>query len=252
MLIFRKRKANYVSFELLGILWLWCVEVSVIQIDPREVVSCGIFYSILIGPTILSNLYLASISIDRTVMILYPIHYRRLITLRHVLVRIVLIGLIIILFMIPHHYYYYYNEKTTIFICEFHTFVDQWKVQLWPFLHAILFVSIPYLITCLSSVILLKNRCHQRRIYKKKLSKKARRLERNSILILFISITTFCSILPFVILQIFIVHDQVFNYEIISIIHWKTYRLLLNWFLILGALNYSFKFYIHLIISKLF
>jgi len=225
---------------------------SIIKIDPREIFSCGIFYSILIGPTILSNLYLASMSIDRTLIILYPARYRHSITPRHVLIRICLIFLIIILFMIPHHFYYYYDKKTTIFICEFHTFVDQWRVRLWPILHAILFVSIPYSITCISSIILLKNRCHHRRIYKNKLSENARRLERNSILILFISITTFCSTLPFVILEIFIVHDRLFNHGIMSITRWKTYKLLLNWFLTCGAVNYSFKFYIRLIISKQF
>ena len=238
---------------MLGILWLWCVEVSIIKIDPREVVSCGIFYSFLIGSTILSNLYLASMSIDRTVMIFYPSRYRRWITQRHVLLRMCFILLIIILFMIPHHFYYYYNKNTTIFICQFHRFVVQWRVRLWPFLHAILFVSIPYLITCLSSIILLHNRCQQRRIMKNKLSENARRLERNSIVLLVVSITTFCSLLPFVILQIFIVHDQLFNHnQIISTHRLEIYRILLNWFLILGAVNYSLKFYFNLFISKLF
>ncbi len=88
---------------------------------------------------------------------------------------------------------------------------------------------------------------------KNQLSENARRLERNSIVILFISITTFCSLLPFVILQIFIVHDQLFNHHgIITTNRWKIYRILHNWFLILGAVNYSFKFYVNLIISKLF
>jgi len=191
-------------------------------------------------------------SLDQSVMILYPNRYRLLITRRHVIVRIVLILIITILFMIPHHFYYYYNKKSTIFICEFYTFIDQWKIRLWPFTHAILFVSIPSIITCISSIILLQNRCHHRKIHKNKLSENARRLERNSILLLFISITIFFSILPFVILEFLIVHDSLFNHGIMSSTKWKTYKMLLNWFLTLGSLNYSFKFYLRLGLSKTF
>ncbi|CAF1063159.1 unnamed protein product [Rotaria sp. Silwood1] len=70
---------------LFGVFWLWCVDMSIIKTDPREIFSCGIFYSILIGPTILSNLYLASMSIDQSFMILYPAHHRLLITRCYVL-----------------------------------------------------------------------------------------------------------------------------------------------------------------------
>ncbi|CAF3107407.1 unnamed protein product [Rotaria sp. Silwood2] len=185
-------------------------------------------------------------------MILSPAHHRLLITRCHVLIRIFLIFIIVILFMIPHHFYFYYNKKTTIFICEFHTFIDHWKIRAWPFLHAILFVSLPSIITCISSVILIHNRCNQRKINKNKLSKNARRMKRNSILVLFISIATLFSILPTVILEAFIVHDRLFNHYIFCSIRWKIYRILLNWFLSLSALNYSSKFYIRLIISKIF
>jgi hypothetical protein len=225
---------------------------SVTKIDPRQILSCGIFYSILIGSTILSNLYVASMSIDRTFMILYPTRYRTLITRRHVLIRIFLILIIIIFIMIPHHFYYYYDKNTTLFICEFHTFIGQWRIRIWPILHAILFVSLPSIITCVSAIILLHNRRNHRRIHKNKLSENARRIERNSILVLFVSVALSFSLLPAVILQIFIVHDRFFNQGIFPSIRWKTYRILLNWFLALSALNYSFKFYIRLFISKKF
>ncbi|CAF3576103.1 unnamed protein product [Rotaria sp. Silwood1] len=238
---------------LFGILWLWCVRMSIIKTDPREIFSCGIFYSILMGPTILSNLYLASISIDRTYMILYPTRFRLVITRRHVFIRLLLIFIIVILIMIPHHFYYYFNKKTTIFICEFDTVIKHWRVRIWPFLHAILFVSLPSIITFISSVILLHNRCNQRKLHNNnQLSKTARRMKRNSILILSMSIFILFSLLPTVILEIFIVHDRLFNDDILCSIRWKTYKILLNWFLILSALNYSSKFYIHLIISKTF
>ncbi|CAF4747465.1 unnamed protein product [Rotaria sp. Silwood1] len=237
---------------LFGVFWLWCVDMSIIKTDPREILSCGIFYSILIGPTILSNLYLASMSIDQGFMILYPAHHRLLITRYHVLMRLLLIFIVVILFMIPHHFYFHYNKKTTIFICEFYTFIDHWKIHAWPLLHAILFVSLPSLVTCISSVILLHNRFNQRRMNKNHLSNNARRMKRNSILTLFISIATLFSILPTVILEALIVYDRLFNDDILCSIRWKTYKILLNWFLTLSALNYSSKFYIRLLISKRF
>jgi hypothetical protein len=154
--------------------------------------------------------------------------------------------------MIPHQFYYYYDKNTTVFVCEFNTFIDQWRIHLWPFLHAILFVSVPSLITCISSIVLLQNRCKHRRITKNNISENARRIERNSIFVLFVSIVVLFSLLPSVILEIFIVHDRLFNHEIYCSSRLKTYKILLNWFLILAAGNYSSKFYIRVFISKIF
>lgn len=85
----------------IGLFWRWCIGMSIIRIGPRQIFSCEIFYSLLIGPAILSNLYLASMAIDRSLMIFHPNRYRLLVTQRHVL--------IVILCMIPHHFFYYYN-----------------------------------------------------------------------------------------------------------------------------------------------
>ena len=225
---------------------------SIIKIDPRQIISCGLFYNVLIGSTILSNLYLASMSIDRSFMILYPARYRLLITQRHVLLRILLILLIVIIFMIPHQFYYYYNPKSTIFICEFHVSINRWEIRIWSFLHAIIFVSLPSIIICISSIILLHNRCHHRQKSNNKLSTNARRMERNSILIFLTSIIILFSLLPTVILEIFMVHDRLFNYQVVCSIRWRIYKILLNWFLTLLSLNYSLKFYIRLAISRSF
>ncbi|CAF1009280.1 unnamed protein product [Adineta ricciae] len=84
---------------------------SLIKTDPREILSCGIFYNLVIGPTILSNIYLALMSIDRSIMILYPSRYRILITRRSVLIRVYLVLVLVIIAMIPHHFYFYYNKK---------------------------------------------------------------------------------------------------------------------------------------------
>ncbi len=224
---------------------------SIFKTDPRHILPCGIFYIILVGPTILSNLYLASMCLDRILMILDPARYRRVITPCHVMIRLFLILIIVIIVMTPHPFYYYYDTKTTIFICEFHKFINPWRIRIWPFIHAILFVLIPSIITCTSSIILLQNRCNHRKTHQNRLSEIARRMERNSIFLVFISIIISLSLLPFVILEIFIVNDLL-NHGIISTIKWKKYKILLNWFLTLAAGNYSFKFYIRLIVSKIF
>jgi len=223
---------------------------SIIKTDPRHILPCGIFYIILVGPTILSNLYLASMCLDQILMILYPSHYRRVITPCHVIIRLILILIIVIIIMIPHPFYYYYNKETTIFICEFHKYINRWIIRIWPFVHAILFVLIPSIITCIAAIILLQNRRNHRKTHHNRLSEVARRIERNSVLILFISIIISFCILPLVILEIFIVHDRLSNHGIISSIKMKKYKILRNWFLTLAAVNYSFKFYLHLIISK--
>ena len=225
---------------------------SIIHIDPRQIFSCGIFYGILIGPTILSNLYLAAFSFDQGFMILYPNRSRRFITQRHVCICIVLILVIVILMLIPHHFFYYYDEKTTKFICEFRDFVEPWKIHLWPFLHAIFFVIIPYIITCGAVVILLRNRRYHRRFSQAALSQSSRRMERNAMCILVIFIVNFLTVLPYVVLEIFLVRDRLAFHEVLPLKRATLYRLLLNWFLIVSVVNYSFKFHVRLMISKAF
>lgn len=230
--------------------WVWGVSTSIIKTDPRQIFSCGIFYSILIGPTILSNLYFASMSLDQTFMILYPTLHRMLITRQHVLIRLFLILLIIAILKIPHHFYFYYDSRTTLFICEFHSYVEQWRIRIWSFAHAIAFVSLPSIVTCISSFVLLYNRYTHRKLHKNRISATARRMERNSVVLAFTSIVILISLLPAVILELLIVHDQSVNHENVCPKKWKAFRILFYGFLTLSAFAYSFKFYLRLIMSK--
>ena len=191
-------------------------------------------------------------SIDRSIMILYPSRYRILITRRSILMRVYLVLVFVIIAMIPHHFYFYYNKSMTLFICDFHRFIDRWRIHLWPYIHAILFVLLPVIIVYISSIILLHNRCEHRRVAKNNLSENARRMERNSILIFFMTIAISLSLFPFVILEIFTVRDRLYNLELLCGKRWNTYLILRYWFLILGVFTYSFKFYLRLIISKTF
>ncbi|CAF4019055.1 unnamed protein product [Adineta steineri] len=143
---------------LLGLFWLWCVNMSLIKTDPREVLSCGIFYNIIVGSGSLSHLYLASLSIDRSIIILDPTRYRLIVTRSHVILRIVLITFIITLLLIPHHFYFHYVPRVTIFLCDFNPSLYYRRIRIWTFIHAILLVGIPSLIVCICSAILLHNR----------------------------------------------------------------------------------------------
>lgn len=225
---------------------------SFVKTDPRQVFSCGIFYNILIGSTTLSNMYLAAMSIDRSILILRPTRYRMYVTRPRVIISLIIIFLIILLLLIPHHFYFYYEPRTTIFLCDFNSIVTHRQMRFWTLLHAILFVSIPSLIVCLSSFLLLHNRCKHKRIQKNNLSKTARQMHNHSIAIVFISIGIFISLLPSCILEIFIVHDRFFYHDKHCSIRWKIYKILLSFFLTLSSITYSIKFYIHLAISTSF
>jgi len=182
-------------------------------------------------------------------MILYPARYRSIVTQSRIILRLISITIIVILLLIPHHFYFYYNRSTTLFLCEFYPFVDHRRIHLWSIIHAILFVSVPSLIICTSSGILLHNRCKHNRLHKNKLSASARRLQRSSILIFLVSLWLFLSLLPACILEIWMVHERFFDHDSHCSTRWKFYKILLNCFLTLSSINYSNKFYIHLIIS---
>ena len=222
---------------------------SIVKIDPRQVFSCGIFYSLLVGSTTLSNLYLATMSIDRSIMILSPIRYRSIVTRSHVIIRLILILIIAIIFLIPHHFYFSYEPGLTYFLCNFHPSVNHRQVRLWTLIHALIFVSIPSLVVCISSFIFLHNRCKHKQIHKKNLSLNARRLHRRSICISFVSVWMFLSLSSSCILEIFIVHDRLFNHDYVCSIRSKIYRILLHCLLIFLSINYSMKFYVHMVIS---
>lgn len=235
-----------------NLFWLWLASASFIEKDPREILPCGIFYSILIGSATLSNLYLASLSADRSLIILCPTRYRSIVTHRSVTNCIVIIFIIITILLIPHYFYFYYDPQSTLFLCSFDPSAHHRQIRLWTFMHAILFVSIPSLIVCISSFIFLHNRCKHNRTYKNNLSVHARRLHRRAIFVFSFSLGLFFSFLPTCLLELFIVHDQlILRYRHCSA-RWRLYRILLNFFLTLTSINYSDKFYIHLFMSTAF
>jgi hypothetical protein len=228
--------------------WLWSASMLFTRIDPREVISCGSFYSILFGSTKLSNVFLASLSIERSVMIVYPARYRSIVTQSRIVLRIILITIIVILLVIPHHFYFRYNPSTTLFLCEFDPSADRRRIRLWTLIHSILFVSVPSLIVCICASILLHNRCKHERLHKNSSSVGARRMQRNSVLIFLASLWLVLLLLPTCILEILMVHERFHDLDSHCPTRWKFYKILFNCFLTLSSINYSNKFYIHIII----
>ncbi|UJR38031.1 hypothetical protein I4U23_030713 [Adineta vaga] len=223
--------AIFETIFLLALFWLWCANMSWIQVDPREVLSCGVFYSILIA-------------IDQSILILYPTRYRSIVTRSHVLIRIFLILIIVLILVIPHHYYFYYNPQTTLFLCDFYPSLDGRRLRLFSLIHATF--------CALHLPILLHNRCKYKRRYNNNLSIGARRMHRNSIIIFVFSFGLLFSLLPSCILQVFIIHDRFYYDALLCSARWKLYKVLLRCFLIFSSTNYSNKFYIHLLISLSF
>jgi hypothetical protein len=221
---------------------------SGIRFDPRLIFSCGILYAITVGPTIASNLLLASLSIDRSILVIYPTRYRILVTRSHVFKRIFLIISVVILVMIPPHFSFYREPNSyDKFLCELRSTVRRWEVNLWPLIHTIIFALVPSLITCVSCLILCHNRFKKRRA-----SFRYRRMQRLSLLLAIFSISGLVAILPVCILEVFIFNDRIIGPNIICSIKRIRYTILLNYFLSLMIMNYSFKFYIRLIISTPF
>jgi len=188
-------------------------------------------------------------SVDRSIMILSPARYRLIVTRSHVIIRIILISIIVLILIIPHHFYFTYQPKVTLFICNFHLSANARRIRLWALIHAILFVSIPSLIVCISAFILLYNRCKHKRAHKNNLSPRARRMHRRSILIFFASLGIFLSLLPSCILEVFLAHDRLIHHDSHCSKRRKVYKILFNCSLTLASINYAIKFYLHLIIS---
>jgi hypothetical protein len=182
-------------------------------------------------------------------MILYPALYRSIVTQSRIILRIILITIIVILLLIPHHFYFRYNSRTTLFLCELYPSADRRRIRLWTLIHAIFFVSVPLLILCIGSGLLLHNRCKNKRLHKNKLSASARRMHRRSILIFLASLWLFLSLLATCILEIWMVHERFFGHDSHCSTRWKFYKILFNCFLALLSISYSYKLYIHLIIS---
>lgn len=225
---------------------------SFVKTDPRKILSCGIFYGIIIGSTTLSNLYLASLAIDRSVIIIYPTRYRLIVTKSHVQVRLIIICIIVIIVSIPHHFYFSYEPKSALLLCAFNSSVNRGKIRLWALVHAILLVTIPSIIVCICTSILLRNRCKHQRNQQQHPSAAARRMRRQSMFIFFFSLGIFICLLPSCILEIFVAYDRLFDPDKSCSKRWKIYKVLSHCFLILTSINYSMKFYLHLIISRSF
>ncbi|CAM4789199.1 unnamed protein product [Rotaria magnacalcarata] len=211
-----------------------------------------IFYCILVGSIALSNLYLAAVSIDRSIMILFPFRYRFIVTQSSVTFRIILILLIVIVLFVPHYFYLQYDAKAKLVLCNFTSSINDKQIHFTSIIHSIIFVFIPSLIVCIGSLILLKNRHQHRRTHKHSSSSTARRMHKSSVLMFLISLWFFVSLLPALIIEIFVIYDQLFFHEMLCSMRQKIYKILLNCFLICSSVNYSTKFYIHLIVSESF
>lgn len=222
---------------------------SFIKYDPREIFSCGIYYSIFIGSTTLLTLYVTLWWIQKALMILYPFRYRVQVQGCHLLFRIILVTLVIIACLVPRNFYSNYNSKAAIFICNFSSSTHRSRVRLFSIIYAILFVSIPSSIICISALILLNNQWKHRQKVNNNLSADARSMNNRAIFIFFISFWLFLSSLRTSMIEIFVAYELVFYHDMHCSVRLKIYQNLLSCFFIFSSINCSVRFYIHIIMS---
>ncbi|CAF1614102.1 unnamed protein product, partial [Didymodactylos carnosus] len=231
------------------VLWLWLQAMSIIKRDPRDILSCGGYYSCIVGSSMISNFLLANGSFDRVLIIIFPHKYQEIVTNKRVLLRIILTVLIISLLMTHFHFSLYYQPelKLSARSCEYYPYARLWIGRIWPIVHSILFAFIPSFIICTCSFIILWNRYHHK--MKTVNSTAATRMKTLSLLLVIFSIYSTLTLLPITILQFFSQYFLDDNTNCRKIGMWK---MLLYLCCTLMAINYSNKFYINLVTSTQF
>ncbi|CAF1167978.1 unnamed protein product, partial [Didymodactylos carnosus] len=110
------------------VLWVWLQSMSIIKRDPRDILSCGGYYSCVVGSSMISNFLLANGSFDRVLIIVLPHKYQQIVTNKKVLLRIILTVLITSLLMIHFHFSLYYQAemKLSARTCEYYPDTRLW------------------------------------------------------------------------------------------------------------------------------
>lgn len=232
-----------------AIFWIWLSDFSLIDFDPRRILSCGLLYNILSGSSSASNLYVASIAADRALMVLQPTNYRRRITNFNIRLKVFLILVFVIIVQTPMNPVFSYNPQSTIFFCEFRRVEYRFYFRLLSFVQAFACVLIPSIIIFVSSMVLLVNR--QKNIFRRtNRSSPSERMRKVAVFIALGSITTGLMMIITSILCAILVHRQLYSDTLNSSEKRRTSRILLNFYFTSITVVHSIKFYFHILISE--
>jgi hypothetical protein len=237
---------------ILVVLWLWCSSLSLVR-DPRDILTCGIYYSLTIGSSNISTLLLTAASIDRVLIVVYPSRYSTFVTRTKALIKIFLIITCASLLIIQFYFSFYFSYS--FHMCDYYSYAQLWHGKVWPLIRLGLLVFIPCIITCVCSMIIFKNRYYRRPSNTSETSG-TRHMRTASLLLVIYSIYYTLSIMPLNILQFF--HSYFFdNKELtetseMNCFKFSQWRLLMKFCMLLMAINYSNKFIVHYLISMQF
>ena len=231
------------------IFWLWCSSFTSLP-DPRQILTCGTFYSLTIGSSNISTLLLTMASIDRVLVILCPSRYSIFVTRRKALIKILSIILLVLLLFV--HYHQSFSFSPSMHVCEYYSYAHLSHGHIWPLIRVILLAFVPCMIICLCSVIILKNR-YERRLSVRKETVSAKHMRAASLMLVIYSIYYTLSIMPLNILQFFhsffLEHTKVQSGLEIHCLKFSQWGMLMKFCVLLMLMNYSSKFFFHCFIS---
>ncbi|CAF0728038.1 unnamed protein product [Adineta ricciae] len=233
------------------VFWLWCSSLSLAR-DPRDVLTCGTYYSLLIGSSHISTLLLTAASIDRVWIVVYPSRYSTFVTRTKALIKIILIIIIVSLVIIQYHFSVYFSYSYNI--CEYYSYAELWHGKVWPVIRLSLLAFLPCITICICSMVILRNRYYRRPSTTSETTG-SRHMRTASLLLVIYSIYYTLSVMPLNILQLF--HSYFFNDRIteasqINCLKFAQWKMLMKFCLLLMAINYSNKFLVHYLISMQF
>ncbi|CAF1537500.1 unnamed protein product, partial [Adineta steineri] len=235
------------------VFWLWCSSLFLIR-DPRDVLTCGTYYSLIIGSSNVSTLLLTAASIDRFVIVVYPSHYSTFVTRTKALIKILCIIIFVSLLIIQYHFSFYFSYS--YHVCEYYSYAQLWHGKIWPLIRVSLLAFIPCIVICVCSMVILRNRFYRRPSTTSETTG-TRHMRTASLLLVIYSIYYTLSVIPMNILQFF--HSYFLNDDInitetskIDCVKFAQWKMLMKFCLLLMAINYSNKFIVHYLISMQF
>ncbi|CAF3982912.1 unnamed protein product [Rotaria magnacalcarata] len=239
-------------FYLIIVFWLWCASFSLVP-DPRDVLTCGIYYSLTAGSSNVSTLLLAAASIDRLLIVVYPSLYSTFVTRKKAILKIIVIILFVCILVVQYYFSYYFSYS--YYMCEYYSYAHLLHGQMWPLIRLALLAFIPCLIICVCSLVILKNRYYRRPSTTSETTG-TRHMRTASLLLVIYSIYYTLSVMPLSILQFF--HPYFFNDNTtrqaseINCVKFSQWKLLMKFCMLLMAINYSNKFFVHYLVSMQF
>ena len=243
---------NIIIDFILVVLWLWCSSLNLLR-DPRDILTCGTYYSLTIGSSNASTLLLTAASIDRVLIVVYPSRYSTFVTRTKALLKITFILLLVIILMIQYHFSFYFSYALRH--CEYHSYAQLWHGKVWPLIRLGLFAFLPCIITCICSVIVFQNRFYRRPSTTSETTG-SRHMRTASLLLVIYSIYYTISVLPLNILQLFhsyfLDETRANESSDLNCLKFSQWKMLMEVCMLLMAINYSNKFIVHYLISLQF